>query len=252
MTTCPKCNESSADGVAACEHCGALLPGALERMIDERAHAIVAQEKATNGLIVERAVKKATDRRAGRKLDEELQAASAAYDKNMSEPATMAGSVLRSVVVVAIVTFVVGVLPFGGGLAHDFLYPAIGFTPSSVLCPYVCNGCEASAHVVRSGKSNAFLCKNPAIDVTKVSFNDVGDDRLKPYVLSGHGPDAHIGWFTGCVLDALIVTPFVALLLGPLLGLRRRRRRLAERADLKNKLETLREQAGRLEASATP
>jgi hypothetical protein len=141
-----------------------------------------------------------------------------------------------------IVTFVLGVLPFAGGIAENWLYPAIGFTPSSVLCPYLCTGCQASAHVVRHGKSHAFLCKNTTIDVTKVAYSDVDQDQLKPYVLSSHGAASpHLGWFTGCVVDALIVSPCLALLLGPILGLRRRRRRFAERGDLKTKLDGLRE-----------
>ena len=250
MAVCPKCKEPSAEGVVTCAKCGTLLPDALERMIDERAHAIVAQEKATTALVEERAAHEASDKRDREALDAELKAASAAYDENMSEPATLAGSVFRSIVVVAVIAFVLGLMPFAGGMVHNFLYPAIGFTPSSVLCSHLCDGCEASAHVVRShsGKSHVFLCKNKTIDVTKVTYYDVGQYRLQPYVLSGDAAQTHLGWFTGCVIDALIVSPCLALLLGPILGMRRRTRRLAERADLKAKRDTLLERVRMLDA----
>jgi len=237
------------------------LPGALERLIDERAHAILAQEKAANALLEDQARQEAAAQRAreaAQRAREELQAqlktASAAYAENMTEPATFIGSVLRSMVVILIATFVLGLLPFVGGITSGFLFPAIGFTPSSVVCPYLCTGCKASARVVRShsGQGHTFLCKNDTVDVNTVSYYDVGEDRLKPYILSGDGPNPHFEWFTGCVVDALVVAPFMAVLFGPLAGVRRRRRRLAERPDLKAKLDALEEQLRLRDAKAPP
>jgi hypothetical protein len=222
-------------------------------MIDERAHAILAEEKAANARLAEQAAQKAAAHRAREELDAQVKVASDAYNENLTEPPTLVGSVLRSMVVIFITTFVLGALPFVGGMTHGFLFPAIGFTPSSVVCPSVCDGCEASARVVRSssGKSHAFLCKNDRVDVTTVSYNDLGQDRLKPYILSCNtGDKPHFGWFTGCIVDALVIAPCLAVLFGPLAGVRRRRRRLAERPELKAKLDALEEQVRLLDAKA--
>jgi hypothetical protein len=142
-------------------------------------------------------------------------------------------------------------LPFVGGIFNGAIYPAIGFTPASAVCPFVCSGCEASAHLVRSGKSYAFLCANKTIDVTKVTYKEVDDARVSPYVLSGHGViKPHFEWFMSCVVETLVVTPCLALLLGPIFGIRRRRRRLAARPALKAKLDDLTERARLLDEKA--
>jgi hypothetical protein len=251
MAVCPKCNESSVAGVLTCSKCGTVLPEALEKMIDDRAHAIVERDKAANAEAEDRAAQKLVEKKEREKLDEDLKAASAAYDENMTEPPTLGGSIVSSMIGVAIVAFILGLLPFGGGVTTYVLYPVIGYTPASVFCPWVCDGCERSARVVRSrsGKSHIFLCKNTTVDVTKIAYDDADQDAMRPYQLSGNGArNPHFGWYTTVILETLVVTPCLALVLGPIFGIRRRKRRLAMRPDLKAKRDALLERVRLLDA----
>jgi hypothetical protein len=235
-----------------CANCGAPLPGwsgdgpgdgvevvaatGLDELIDQRARAILDRERAAEAERARRAADHARLAAARTQLEQACKEARKRRDDNLREPRTVFGSAFVSMIVVAVFTLVVGLFPGTGLMAHLFLVPVVGFSPAGLACPAVCDGCSPWARAFswnfkgdyqeNNGRMGyAFVCANPAIDVDQLRASDIPHDplntRLQPYMLS-----SVVVW----LLEVAVCVPGLALLLGPIFGLRRRRRVFRERA----------------------
>jgi hypothetical protein len=216
----------------------------LERLIDERARAIVEKEKAERLLLAQEAAEK---ERA--ELDEEERRFVVLQQKNASQPRTLAGSWLLSARAGIVTAFFFCIFP--GLLLHMFLFGAIGRSPAALACPYVCEGCTAHARVFswnyegnwhrQNGQMGyAFICANPVVDIDKLTEWDVVSDdalnaRLQPFMMSS---------VSSWGIEFVLLFP-LGVLAAPL-GTRRLRRTLEEEESIKRKLESIAERRRKL------
>lgn len=244
MTSCLQCGATCADDAAFCAACGSPLKGAaaaaIERMIDARARAVVQEENDARARAEAASRRDAANEAEVARLSDRASAAREALAQNLAESASWLGSCLVSVKRVATIALIVGLFPGCGFVIHTALLPAFHVTPAGIVCPLVCSGCSASARTIGWNFKNlswhsengrmgyAFMCRNPTIDVEPLTRSDVDRDSalnraLQPYMLSS---------FVAWMLEVAITVPLIALALGPIYAVRRRRRVLAERPGL--------------------
>jgi hypothetical protein len=242
MIHCTKCGAEAPEAATFCARCGAAMGGAgehaLEQLIDERAKAIVAAERALEAKTEADAVQEREREQRRSELEADAASARKALAENAAEPATVVGSVARSMRRVAWLALGIGLFPGIGLMIHLFLIPAFGSSPAGVVCPLVCDGCSPSArtfswnfrgsyHSENGRMGYAFVCKNPKIDVDRLSVSDIWNrktnEELQPYMLSS---------FLSWMCEVLVCCAFATLALGPIFGVRRRRRILAARPGL--------------------
>lgn len=250
MSACPACHAPAAPDAAFCARCGnpLLAPAGdvapIERLIDERARAIVQEERDALARQQREAAQQAERQSMRQSLQARVDLARKALTDNTSEPASALGSIQRSIKRVAMVVLAVALFPGSGLPIHIFLIPLTGTSPAAVACPLVCDGCSASARTwswnfegscesMNGRMGYAFVCKNPHIDIAPLTENDVAGDTpinvaLQPYMLSS---------FLVWIIETLVCVPFFAFVLGPLFGLRRRARVFAQRPSLQAQLE---------------
>jgi hypothetical protein len=255
VAACPKCSASCADDAQFCAKCGAVVgadAGALERLIDERARQIVAEEKDRERAEEQRAAEEDQKRRQRENARDQRDDAKKELDANRAEPVGIFGACLASMRRVLITAAIFGVFP--GILLHTFLIPAFGTSPAGVVCPAVCDGCTAPAktfswnykgswHSENGQMGYAFVCTNPKIDVAKLTESDIWDshtnDALQPYMLNSFAV-----WF----VEYALLLPIAVLVLGPFFGVRRRKRTLDKRRPLEEALARAQARLDALEA----
>jgi hypothetical protein len=243
MAACPKCEAPCADDAQFCAKCGAVVgpdAGALERLIDERARQIVAEEKAQERDEKERVEREEQRKRERENLVTQLADARKALDDNKAEPDGILGACLKSTKRVLVTAAIAGVFP--GVFVHLFLLPAFGRSPASYVCPQVCNVCTAPArtfswnykgswHSENGQMGFAFVCTNPVIDIEKLTVTDLWDDKtnadLQPFMLNS---------LAVFLAEYAVLVPISVLVLGPYFGIRRRRRALAQTRPLEEAL----------------
>jgi hypothetical protein len=240
MIACPMCGVRYERASRACANCGAPLPGwdgvevpaagepDLDRIVDERARMIVQYERDAEAERLRREAQRD-------QLQKEVARARALRDGNLREPPTALGSIARSIRRIALATLIFGLFPGTGLMVHMFLFPLLGVSPAAPVCPLVCDGCSPWARTFfrnyegdwqeKNGRMGyAFVCENPRIPIDDLGTNDVEDDpmntKLQPYMLNS---------FTVWMAEVAICVPALALLFGPIGGLRRRARVLRER-----------------------
>ena len=245
MSACPSCRAPAAPDAAFCARCGNPLLSAagdlpaIERLIDQRARAILQEEKDEAARQQRLAAQNAEHAAMRQSLQTQVTAARTALDESIREPSTALGSIQRSIRAVALVVFGIAVFPGSGLPIHIFLVPLSGTSPAAVVCPLVCDGCSASARTfswnfegswesMNGRMGYAFICKNRQIDIDPLNESDIAGDTpmnvaLQPYMLSS---------FLVWIVETIVCVPVLALLLGPYFGLRRRARALARRPQL--------------------
>lgn len=215
----------------------------MERLIDERARAIVEEEKAARAREETAAREESARRERKAALTQRVDATRKALEANRSQPTTVVGSCLRSARNVALVSLALGLFPGVGMMFHLFLFPAFGVSPAAVVCPLVCDECSAAArtfswnfkgswHSENGRMGYAFVCANPRYDIDRLELSQVAGNTptnaaLQPYMLSS---------FLSWMAEVAVSVPCLALLFGPPFGLRRRGRLLGERPKLEEAL----------------
>jgi hypothetical protein len=259
MAACPKCEAPCTDDAHFCAKCGAVVgadAGALERLIDERARQIVADEKERERAANQRVAEEERRRRDRDALVKQVESAKTELEANQREPVTVIGACLRSMRNVLITAAIIGFFP--GVLLHTFLIPAFGTSPAGVACPLVCDGCKSPARTFSwnykgSWQSNngrmgyAFVCSNAKIDVQTLTESDMFDsntnDALQPYMLNS---------FAVWMVEYVVLVPCAPLLFGPFFGFKRRRRALDQARPLEDALARAREKLAAFDHKPEP
>lgn len=206
----------------------------MERLIEERVEAAVARRESEKDAQAARAARRA-------ELANGVEQARKALAASRSEPKTALGSCARWIRRIAVGALGFGLFPGTGLMVHLFLIPLFGHSPGGVVCPWVCDGCTRSARVfswnfrgnwhTKNGQMGyAFVCAHPTLDIESLTVNDVSrtrNEELQPYMLS-----SLLSWMA----EVAVCVPVLALVLGPIVGLRRRRRARLEEPELERAL----------------
>lgn len=148
----------------------------LERLIDERARAILAEEKAEVAR-AEAAAARAEERRRKEARREELEAAAAKMARELALLRKYQGRgfpMPRSFLGWGIIAVLVALL---GMVPHFILFPALHWTPASFVCPLVCEGCSPSMRIMTDCNSvgdttycgeSTYLCRSSKVDVDAI------------------------------------------------------------------------------------
>lgn len=199
---CLKCRAPIDLGAKSCAGCGAPLdadgdgvPDVLAKMVEDKARGLLAAERAAAAAEAERkaaeerAVLSAKELAQDRRTLVELRELREAHA--LKKPKVWHSN--------AAITFLFGVIAIvlGGVLFPACVEPMAGRTvlAGPLFCSSVCASCRGPGRVFTwhtsgggyEGNVSAQLCHNDAIDVEKLTWQDVNDDddpKVKPYRLS--------------------------------------------------------------------
>ncbi len=234
--TCTACGAAIALDRPACAACGAPIdadgdgvPDALAKMIEDKARALIAEEKKresdeaaatarAEAARVARELKRTDEARLARMRD--------ALQENSGKPRPvwhLDGPLTLTLACVALL--------IGGVLFPACLEPMAGrsLVAAQVFCPGVCAGCRGPGRVFTwhesggsyEGNVSTQLCHNATVDIDRITWMDVTsrqDSDLAPYRLT---------LWSSVPLDAAIVF-LVLLAVGPFWFGRMRTRSLGE------------------------
>ncbi len=193
MITCQHCSVQLPEGARHCMACGrplgALPAKSIEQLIDERARAIVAEEKEAASR---------EEKRAGlRKAVKEARAELRDFEARWSDDSPLMTKSARRHPHALVAAILVGGAAVLNVVPHLGIFPALDWTPAVVVCPAICDGCSSSMHTLyQHWKDNdsdviseKHLCRNPRLDVDKVglTFDELQGataEQVEPYLVN--------------------------------------------------------------------